>query len=483
MNNIFNMDDILKDKILNYIANDYHMCRDIAEKFCISGNIDDVKTICSIYNLKLRSEMTFGRLFIASCNNNHIHIARWLLDQHGTILYSTKNYALLECCKNRNFDIFKWLYDLEYTIVGESEYNKYDEKTISENKIKLIKESSKNNDINIAKYLFENNKYDKNTIIDVFSEICKNDNLGMMKWFYKLNKVIIDNSLQSSNYTIKIAITNLFEYDNLNILKWLYNENKKIIDNVDIYDMYKIKNIGVAEWFIKYANINQDTIKNMFLKYCEFGNMNMTKWLYKKNTTYLNKYIKQAFYKCCTGYITSDKNILENIRNNKIEIMKWLYTIDNTLINNCFDDFYCCCIYNNVDAAKWIYSFGNINIETDNHKVFKDSCIFVADKVASWLCEINIKYQLLLDSNNNIKYTIIDKSNEEIYNDIIKMNNLKCVDKKKDDKCPICLKNLNEINVQIIGTVCNHILCIECYRINHIIKNNKLCSVCRSNVK
>ena len=67
-------------------------------------------------------------------------------------------------------------------------------------------------------------------------------------------------------------------------------------------------------------------------------------------------------------------------------IAKWLYSFGNIDIHMMEEYiFRLCCEYGHLEVAKWLYSLGNINIHINNEAAFRYSCGIGQLHVAKWL--------------------------------------------------------------------------------------------------
>lgn len=62
-----------------------------------------------------------------------------------------------------------------------------------------------------------------------------------------------------------------------------------------------------------------------------------------------------------------------------------------------------------LELAKIIYSFGYVDIHTENDNAFNLSCKFKRTDVAEWLCELYDDYHIKIVKNKITKYWIGNK--------------------------------------------------------------------------
>jgi len=105
--------------------------------------------------------------------------------------------------------------------------------------------------------------------------------------------------------------------------------------------------------------INDENINNIFGYSCEYGHLDVAKYLINKN---------------------KDIDIHANY--------EWAFRWS--------------CTYGHLEVAKWLYSFGNVDIHADNECAFRWSCIHGRSDVVKWLCKISDRYDYYIKYDGKI---------------------------------------------------------------------------------
>ena len=113
---------------------------------CKRGNIDLVQWLMATTRTKFKTTNVFNEVFrhgfILACQNNHIHIAKFLSENIApNYLQRTLNDAFLEACIHGHLDIAKWLYSIATEDIAKYQKNS------------AFKNACKNNYIEIAQWL------------------------------------------------------------------------------------------------------------------------------------------------------------------------------------------------------------------------------------------------------------------------------------------------------------------------------------------
>jgi hypothetical protein len=96
-----------------------------------------------------------------------------------------------------------------------------------------------------------------------------------------------------------------------------------------------------------------------------------------------------------------------------LNICKWLLAINDKIDVHDHDDeaFYLACRYGHLDIAQWIYSFGDVNLYTNECSSFVDACRHNKLEVVKWLYSLN---EVFVDAltHESFKLTISQNSFE-----------------------------------------------------------------------
>lgn len=280
--------------------------------------------------------------FIDSCSKSNKDFTDWLLSLNK-ITTKTLSIAFRKSCKANNLDFTKSLYyltsfDKNIDISDEvlecfdkSQYDFLDWFFVSFSNIskkiltKIFRKSYNNKNYEFCRKLYNLSYFDKNiNIDDEFIDCCVNNNLDFAIWLYR------------TNYNNK-------EYGFLENVKMCFGSNN-IYTNND------------AEFIIA----------------CEKGYLNIVSWLYSLDN------ISQIGWN--RGFFAACKNSLD--------ILKWYHSVEqkknNDISEKLNQGFKECCLFGNLENAKWLYSVGSIDIHMDNNILFKKSGV----SIVSWLLEL-----------------------------------------------------------------------------------------------
>jgi hypothetical protein len=130
-----------------------------------------------------------------------------------------------------------------------------------------------------------------------------------------------------------------------------------------------------------------------------------------------------------------------------------------------------CCngIDSNVSIIEWLLEIKpDINIESDNHKAFKNACEYNAIEILKVLISLNPK-----------KYHIKTTDYGTVISWKITINYVRkeTVELKKEDKidCPICMSRQSQVI-----TNCKHQYCFKC--IKKVNEEENKCPMCRNRI-
>ena len=371
-------------KILSsYEGNWVRRPRTIFSYCCRDGHFELVKWLWEI-ELSLRS-------------NNHIKKYRnfgitkrsWEL-YRGINIHGFKEQAFKLCCESGNLHIAKWLWNL-----GLNGERKID---VNINGGYIFTGICKNGHLNILKWLWEeiniskrywldNNKLQRgleDTIAerninedykqilgnDLFKISCMNGHLNIAKWLLDiLPSIEVYNLWIIYNwYSDELPFETACKNGHLNIVMWLWN--RAIKDGNNTYNELRLKYIEVCcknnhrdivKWWLDiYHDDNHGILKRAFETACEYGYLDMAKWLW-------------------------------NISSGEMGLGKSIYSLRPLAL---------CCENGHLDVAKWLIDCTYFeNILAPNGKIitqdlmwwdliFRRSCENGHIDVAKWLCNI-----------------------------------------------------------------------------------------------
>lgn len=446
---------------------------------CVNGHIEIAKWLYEIYDKNIDIHYNDNLIFTYCCRNNHPQLIQWL-NEIKTQDLSPKNRKLYELfcyiAKNGYLEVFQLLttitdlklYTLNYTnmfnsilplnknMLVYSYMNKHNifydylcaKYNISENIIQKIKEEAfielcKTGRKEDANEIYQINKFDNNTMIQLFEKCCMTCNLEIIQWIYSLidSKFSLQQAATLCRFNKKHSIT---------ILKWLYSLDNtiKITEYMleSYCDMY-INNIidrealiWINKQIIKQKILISSSIANrIFIKSCKFGCIWLAKMIYKNGAQY-DCDNDEAFKQCCKNYQFYTK--IKNSINGPIKLKP-------------------------TTKDKILYSY--------NHR--SKYCI----EIAKWLASLDQNYYLKIKKDRIKKFTVVLKGN-----DIIKAYHYKLDEyyqknakeiENNNELCSLCLDDINVLN-KWVQLSCKHMQCIECF-IHH-----KICSFgCKINIQ
>lgn len=157
-------------------------------------------------------------------------------------------------------------------------------------------------------------KFTKKNKIDLFKQCCKFENLEFAKYIYEF--------CQNNENNEKISIDDIDVIDDViddvkiikscEMLQWLYS----IVDDKEKFkNNITIENLETYEFALS-LGIVLDCLDGLFDKACKNGNLEFAKFL------------KREFSECTV----TEETIIENIKNNRIEMIEWFY--ENQFIRN-----------------------------------------------------------------------------------------------------------------------------------------------------
>lgn len=427
---------------------------------CITNNIELLKWL---FSLNDNLEFTATNLNTLTINTNNTEILIFILNKYPNLKYQENIFTLL--CEKGNLEILEW-------IITKIDYLTLDP-------YECFHTACVNNNLTIAKWLLSlyPEIYELD-LTDTFTDIIQTDYFNIIVWMYTLN------------LNISIDINKIFRiaciYGNTCTLLWLLNIKPEIYESSQINDFFlllcKNNNIDIIKLLLK-NNQNVDfkkglniawtnnsfsvckylqslkpnikiILRNNFNSFEPIKTLEMIKWYFTTyNITVTPTIFKQRYeldvYKYLLDLnpslnklkIIEDLFIINCCIYNNLQVAKWLFTLQpniNISKNNEYI-FRTTCINNYLDVAKWLYEIKpNININIDNDIIFITSCGYHNDKLCKWLYSIN----------KNIN---ISAQNENAFINACKLNNINRV------KWLLSIKP--DINISINNNIAFFIAC------------------------
>lgn len=378
---------------------------------CENGHIGVVKYLISLDG-KINIHTMDEAAFRMSCRNGHLDVAKYLISLDGKIDIRTIGYyAFKKSCKNGHINVVKYLVSLmnqdkrSVSLNPSKNANHFRNyivkfgcfKACRNGHIEIVKYLlSINNNINIyevfyksciyghieiAKCLFHRKNFVRKNQInnlnwlmnsDLFVKSCENGHIEIVKLLYELiNKI---RHMISLNLNYHLAFTKSCINGHSEIAKLIYQTSsifgwKFECGSFSGYITCKRHNDLETTKFIYSLNKKLPTHEKMtqlFQLSCEYGNLEMAKWIY---------------YKCL--HSSAKINIKQNndiafrmsCENGHIEVAKWLYSIDNK-INHFADDKYAfqkSCTYDHTEVARWLVTIcpDKYYVSIINNKIYE----------------------------------------------------------------------------------------------------------------
>lgn len=342
----------------------------------LTKNINDLQH--ENYNLKKIIDNTQKYILVGRCDLHKLSKIKQLLVNHIDIyglikknrIFSKRSIIFEKACENNHSDILKLIIDLH-------------ESPIHVNINSIFIKACMNGYYRIAKLIHDmKNSYEIlsiKTLIDGFDIACMKEFTTLIEFF------ILDD--------IKLIDINQLIQDIL--LKLVFNKKYKALECLFLHRLGYI------------ISLNN---RNLFVKSCELGYLDMLK--------YLLKYINYNLH------FNNEELLILSCANNHINIVKYLIEsklIESTdKININIDDnkpFIIACINGNLEIAKYLYElscddnlgYTKINPASQDNKAFKKSHGKYMD-ISEWLIAINPKFIDLLDVKKNSLFEFLFSS-------------------------------------------------------------------------
>ena len=342
-----------------------------------------------------------------------------IISEYIDIKKYVNNAVILNICKFGNEKFIDWFINLNINyenyinssfntliLYGHYDqsinfYNKNNHKQyidLSNNSFNLIKEVSKDNNINMIKWFIDNFNDYNNLQFIIFLELQQN-----LIYFSKYDNVeIIDFLIKKYKLSSKILIKNLYIYSfenyNYNMLNYLIeNFNVKDYDlDLDLKNIffksiennyYKmidiiIKNFDDTNWLfmITYLkNNNEIVFEYMLQNYKEYLNISNELFfniIYQGNINYIKLFIKY-----CKEYSNVDKisedDFMILFTYNNIDLIDYIYSLKNIDFNDNMNILKLCVNLNKTEIVRWLFTkFKFSDIHDDDDFCFETAFIY-----------------------------------------------------------------------------------------------------------
>jgi ankyrin repeat protein len=366
--------------------------------------------------------------FQEACRNGKLDTVLWMLSTFPELHESIDEYAFGLACFNGQLPMAKWL------LQKKPEINIFEKKLTNYGKIFLFQIACMNGFLEMAKWLFMVSGYSFNISFEnefAFRHACKNGHYDVANWLLSMKPTI---DIGSMNYW---AFKSVSKNGNMLMVKWLFSlDPTGVIQSID---------------------------NRLLEKVCERGFFMIAKWLHAKKQTLTVS--SQTFHLVCVQGHT--------------EIAKWLvskhFNMNVVSVATVELSFRGACYRGHLDTAKWLLSIQpNMNPSVVD-SVFLRACDFNYLPTATWLSNLNSKYVVETDDDENIIHYLIKRELPIIKNEQQRRRNGGLDAENEDNICPICLEN--PVSMQ---TNCLHKYCRQCL-ITHYYYNIT-CPLCRTEI-
>ncbi len=361
--------------------------------------------------------------FQQACRNGKLDTVLWMLSTFPELHESIDEYAFGLACSNGQLHMAKWL------LQKKPEINIFEKNLTNHGKLFLFQIACMNGFLEMAKWLFMVSGYSFNISFEnefAFRHACKNGHYDVANWLI-LMKPNID--IRIMNYWAFKAVS---KNGHMQMVKWLFSLDP--------------------------AGVIQSIDNRLLEKVCESGFFMIAKWLHAKKQTLTVS--SQTFHLVCVHGHT--------------EIAKWLFSKHfamNVSAATVELSFRGACYRGHLDTAKWLLSIQPNMNPTVLDSVFLRACDFNNLPTATWLCNLNSKYIIETDDDENIIRYVIKRELPLIKNEPRRSLG----QDEEDSVCPICLENA--VSIQ---TNCLHDYCMPCLSTHFY--NKTTCPLCRTEI-
>lgn len=458
---------------------------------CLHGKLNIAKWIYAnsdekVYSLIDQSSFyEYNRhMFINICESRYVSVVRWLLTINPEI--KDEDYILSlfnQACKAGELNNAKCI------------INKYPNINISDDDEKAFRMACSWGQINIAKWLLKI-KPDINIRArsnHAFNQACRYGYLDTAKWLLNISpKIEMDEEAREALYDL---FTSVCKRDQLTVAKWLHGLDLYFND-IKLYDIinYKKANTCVVKWVFEtmpyvYHWGNRCDLISAFENSCLSGDIELVKMIYEPLSDYINErhfITSRAFaWACCSGNIDLVNMLLKMFNNINISIYDEL-------------SFISACANGHLMIAKLLLEIKpDIVVSSRDDKAFKKACVNGHLEVCEWLENMfpekySIGEELYISDleydddddayvegiyRNNQGDLVTEYTYEYIILKTIKITKtiLENDISKQIENCSICLDTKSNIY-----TKCGHLYCEPC--ISKWLKTHDNCPYCRTDL-
>lgn len=349
-----------------------------------------------------------NRAFRLCCENGHLLVAKWLYslnDNHNDascMVHACEDEALYQSCRQNHLDVAQWLVSIHQaeqiniTIndrifndsckLGRLVMTKWLHSLGADIRPSHITTACANGHLELAKWLYSQHQIDSHLLERAFIRCCGRGYLEIAMWLQSLG---VD--IHSYN---DHAFREACQFGHLEMAKWLFSLNHDPIGLIHMQDEYAFRNtcraghLEIAKWLYAEVTSHGDTIdiqifeNDAFVQSCCNGHLETAKWLYSLISEQPDL-IRHTFDQCCRNIrISKGPNGVVDV----IDMAKWLYSLDNSVISE-LDSFMNACMTDNLDLVKWFYltSNGNLDIHARDEFLFRRCCEQHLLAISKWL--------------------------------------------------------------------------------------------------
>ena len=227
-----------------------------------------------------------------------------------------------------------------------------------------------------------------------FDEYCNKGNIVEIVRIYNENK----------NIDVYDSFYNACCKGDLQIAVILYELDNTVIKRDDITLLEKIVGIFYDPNYL-YSNYNY-----LFLEVCRNEKIDVLIWLYSIEKPFINTIYDAFIYSCDNGNLNVAKWLCSLNEHICSQLFYWIFNYD--IILNCSDEaFIGACFNGHLEIAQWLYSLNyKPDIHINNEELFRFACISGNLNLVKWL--YNLDNNINLHANDDEAFRFACKCNQ-----------------------------------------------------------------------
>lgn len=247
-----------------------------------------------------------------------------------------------------------------------------------------------------------NNVNIHNSILKDYNKIklytTKSETYMMYNCIYMVKYLHSKNKLENSDFIFNKAC----ELGYLDIVKFLYSSVQTHVDYDELFVyMCEINNLEIAQWIYYDVRINSTGNNKSFVLACKHGNIDMIEWLvstgvdiYSENgegivNAYVNGHREATDFlyemHISTDFFTRGNDFENLCKDDKLEMIKYVCDKAGKDIIT-VRSFIAACENGNLELAKFLYSYGDIDIDENYNLILSKICRH--QNIVSWFSEL-----------------------------------------------------------------------------------------------